>query len=196
MQNVELKAKTIRVVGPCDTWVCHCSRSPRGRTTLGINFKRSQVSSKTCLKLYFKSDCSCRLWFVISVYSVCQRRNMGSPWKLSSGAELFLRGNWCTCWQLRVCICPTLKQLPVPGCLPGKSGWDTIWRSSGPGKTLQIVQVETISATGTFGTGLLLHQWDEQLPFKGAQLPKGGAFWSATTFSCVHGSSCAVSVIK
>lgn len=29
MQNMELQAEAIRVVGPCDIWVCHYSRRSR-----------------------------------------------------------------------------------------------------------------------------------------------------------------------
>ncbi|NWS45850.1 SYNM protein, partial [Probosciger aterrimus] len=46
MQNMELKAETIRVVGPCDTLVCHCSRSPTDRTTLEMDFKMSKCAAK------------------------------------------------------------------------------------------------------------------------------------------------------
>lgn len=50
MQNMELQAETIRVVGPCDIWVCHYRRKDR---TAGNQFLKIQVSSKACLKLYF-----------------------------------------------------------------------------------------------------------------------------------------------
>lgn len=38
----------------------------------------------------------------------------------------------------------------MSGVLPGKSGWDTNWRSGGNGKKLQIVQVEELYLPQTY----------------------------------------------
>ena len=84
----------------------------------------------------------------------------------------------------------------MPGGLPGKSGWDMNWRSSGTGKTLQIVQVEETYLPQAHLEPARCCSSDEQLAFKEAQHAKGGAFQSAAAFSCVHGSCSSVSIIK
>lgn len=59
MQNMELQAETISVVGPCDIWVCHYSR--RGRSAEN-QFLKVQVSKKhACNCIFFKSVWVCRL---------------------------------------------------------------------------------------------------------------------------------------
>lgn len=76
-QNMELQAETIRVVGPCDTWVCRCSRSPTGRSALGINFKRSSIQ-QNMVPAGFSLNLSGSAGFDLSVVSIGYIE--GEPW--------------------------------------------------------------------------------------------------------------------
>lgn len=67
MQNMELQAEAIRVVGPCDIWVCHYSRRSR---TGGNQFFKGPSMQQSMLETVFSLSVSGPADFDLSAVSL------------------------------------------------------------------------------------------------------------------------------